>query len=108
MQAVELQALERATGWILAALGTAHIPGDVDVVEGPVATVLVERSREAVLLVVGAQAHQGLGRLVAGSISHRCLAHAACPVVAVPAPSPRRRVRGPSPPRSGWPPGPLL
>jgi nucleotide-binding universal stress UspA family protein len=36
-------------------------------------------------LVVGTRDHVGLGRLFAGSISHYCLSHASCPVVAVPA-----------------------
>jgi hypothetical protein len=80
--------MERATGWVMAALGTIQVPGHVDIVEGPAAAVLVERSRRAALLVVGAQAHQRPGRLVVGSISHYCLSHAACPVVAVPSPAP--------------------
>lgn len=90
VQALELEALGRATGWVTAALGTMHVPGQLDIVEGAPGTVLVDRSRRAALLVVGAQAHQGLGRLMAGSISHYCLTHAACPIVAVPAPNPRR------------------
>jgi nucleotide-binding universal stress UspA family protein len=47
--------------------------------------VLVRQSRDAQLLVVGTREHVGLGRLLVGSISHYCLSHAACPVVAVPA-----------------------
>ena len=37
------------------------------------------------LLVVGTKEHVGISRIVAGSISHYCLSHAQCPVVAVPA-----------------------
>ena len=48
--------------------------------------VLVDRSREARLLVVGTGEHVGLGRIMLGSTSHYCLGHASCPVVAVPAP----------------------
>ena len=45
-------------------------------------------SKHAELLVVGTREHVGLGRLLVGSVSHYCLRHAACPVVAVPIPAP--------------------
>ncbi len=45
---------------------------------------LVRNSLHAELLVVGTQEHVGLGRLLVGSVSHYCLSHASCPVVAVP------------------------
>jgi nucleotide-binding universal stress UspA family protein len=35
--------------------------------------------------VVGTGEHTGVRRLLEGSVSHYCLSHAACPVVAVPA-----------------------
>ena len=57
----------------------------LEFVRGSAGEVLVRRSREAQLLVVGTREHVGLGRLLAGSVSHYCLSHAACPVVAVPA-----------------------
>jgi nucleotide-binding universal stress UspA family protein len=47
---------------------------------------LRRQSEEADLLVVGTGDHVGLGRLLVGSVSHYCLSHAKCPVVAVPAP----------------------
>jgi nucleotide-binding universal stress UspA family protein len=47
--------------------------------------VLVRQSHDSQLLVVGTREHVGLGRLLTGSISHYCLSHARCPVVAVPA-----------------------
>jgi len=48
---------------------------------------LLRRHSEAAdLLVVGTGEHVGLGRLMVGSVSHYCLRHARCPVVAVPAP----------------------
>ena len=34
--------------------------------------------------MIGTQEHTGLGRLLVGSVSHYCLAHACCPLVAVP------------------------
>jgi nucleotide-binding universal stress UspA family protein len=48
---------------------------------------LVRQSDGARLLVLGTREYVGLGRLLTGSVSHYCLSHAACPVVAVPAPS---------------------
>jgi nucleotide-binding universal stress UspA family protein len=53
--------------------------------------VLVRESRHARLLVVGTREHVGLGRPVSGSVSHYCLSHAVCPVVAVPAHASDRR-----------------
>ena len=46
--------------------------------------VLVAESRTASLLVIGTREHVGWGRLVSGSVSHFCLSHAHCPVLAVP------------------------
>jgi nucleotide-binding universal stress UspA family protein len=57
----------------------------LDFVTGYAGEVLVSRSRDAQLLVVGTREHAGLGRLLVGSVSHYCLSHASCPVVAVPA-----------------------
>jgi nucleotide-binding universal stress UspA family protein len=53
---------------------------------GDTGRVLVQQSEDARLLVVGTREHVGLGRLLNGSVSHYCLSHAACPVLAVPAP----------------------
>jgi nucleotide-binding universal stress UspA family protein len=52
---------------------------------GDAGPVLVREAKDAQLLVVGTREHVGLGRLLVGSISHYCLTHATCPVVAVPA-----------------------
>jgi nucleotide-binding universal stress UspA family protein len=53
--------------------------------KGEPGPVLVRQSHDSQLLVVGTREHVGLGRLLTGSISHYCLSHARCPVVAVPA-----------------------
>jgi nucleotide-binding universal stress UspA family protein len=45
---------------------------------------LVAESTHAALLVIGTREHVGWGRILNGSISHFCLSHAVCPVVAVP------------------------
>jgi nucleotide-binding universal stress UspA family protein len=58
---------------------------------GDTGQVLVRQSKDARLLVVGTREHVGLGRLLTGSVSHYCLSHAVCPVVAVPAPGAGRR-----------------
>ena len=48
---------------------------------------LVTESTDADLLVIGTREHVGWGRILNGSISHYCLSHARCPVVAVPPPA---------------------
>jgi nucleotide-binding universal stress UspA family protein len=50
--------------------------------------VLVDASTDASLVVVGTREHTGLGRFLSGSVSHYCLSHCHCPVVAVPPSSP--------------------
>ena len=47
--------------------------------QGEVGPVLVHQAERAALLVVGTREHVGLGRLLAGSVSHYCLSHALCP-----------------------------
>jgi nucleotide-binding universal stress UspA family protein len=53
------------------------------VVEGAAATVLVDQSRGADLLVVGSRGHGGFAGLLLGSVSQQCAQHAASPVVIV-------------------------
>jgi nucleotide-binding universal stress UspA family protein len=48
------------------------------------APLLVRQSEKTTALVVGTPAHVGLGRLIAESVTHYCVNHAGCPVVAVP------------------------
>jgi nucleotide-binding universal stress UspA family protein len=69
---------------------TAEPRWTLDVQPGAPGPVHVERSRGALVLVVGTQEHTGLRRAVAGSVSHYCLSHADVPVVAVPAASAAR------------------
>jgi nucleotide-binding universal stress UspA family protein len=52
---------------------------------GQPGAVLVAESSAAALLVVGTKEHAGVTRLISGSVSHYCLSHARCPIVAVPA-----------------------
>ncbi|EMF51991.1 MULTISPECIES: universal stress protein [Streptomyces] len=53
-------------------------------VEGPARKVLVEASRDADLLVVGARRREGHFGLQLGRVAHAALHHAACPVAVVP------------------------
>jgi nucleotide-binding universal stress UspA family protein len=50
---------------------------------GPAASVLVERGRDAELLVVGSRGRGGLRSAFLGSVALHCVTHASCPVVVV-------------------------
>lgn len=52
-------------------------------VSGHPAKVLIEASRRAGLLVVGASGHGGFVGMLLGSVTQHCVAHSACPVVVV-------------------------
>ena len=48
---------------------------------------LVNVARDAQMLALGGREHTGIGRLLAGSVSHYCLSHSAVPVAAIPPPA---------------------
>ena len=77
----------RATRFVQDTLGpdAGDTPWLLDVDEGRPGPALARRSHEAALLVVGTGDHVGVRRLLEGSVSHYCVSHAGCPVVAVPA-----------------------
>ncbi|MFH8798016.1 universal stress protein [Streptomyces sp. NPDC017936] len=54
-----------------------------DVVDGTAREVLLEASRAAQLLVVGARGRSGIAGLLLGSVSQAVMTHAHCPVVTV-------------------------
>lgn len=51
--------------------------------EGNPSKVLIERSKEADLLVVGSRGHGGFAGMLLGSVSQHIVGHADCPVVVV-------------------------
>jgi nucleotide-binding universal stress UspA family protein len=53
------------------------------IVQGNAGQVLLEEAQDGDVLVVGNRGHSGLTDALIGSISVRCLHHAACPVVVV-------------------------
>jgi nucleotide-binding universal stress UspA family protein len=51
--------------------------------QGNPAEVLIERSKESDLMVVGSRGHGGFAGMLLGSVSQHLVAHAECPVVIV-------------------------
>jgi nucleotide-binding universal stress UspA family protein len=75
-------ALEAAVEEVVSERGEVEV--ERRVVEGAAASVLVDESRDAELLVVGSRGRGGFAGLLLGSVSQQCAHHAACPVVIVP------------------------
>lgn len=62
------------------------VPVTMQAAEGRPATVLLEASKEADLLVLDSHGHGAFDGTLLGSVSQHCLHHATCPVVVVPSP----------------------
>jgi nucleotide-binding universal stress UspA family protein len=79
------QAAEQTTRAAASRLGEdAPAMVSVRAVSGFVVEELVEASRDADLVVVGARGSGGFTRLLMGSVSSQLVQHAACPVVILP------------------------
>ena len=57
-----------------------------EIAMGPPASALLHAAGGADLLVVGARGLGGFKGLLLGSVSHKCVTHAPCPVAVIPAP----------------------
>lgn len=85
--AYETDARTNAGRWVAETIGAEDgtgAPRRIEVVQGAPGPTLVEASRDAAMLVVGTRVHTGISRVLFGSVSHYCLTHAQCVVVAVP------------------------
>lgn len=65
-----------------------HVRVHTEILADKPAPALVSHSAKARLLVVGCHHHGALHRLLQGSVSHKSLYHAACPVAVVPTTNP--------------------
>lgn len=63
----------------------------IRLVSGSARETLIEASKSARMLVVGRRGHGRFGRMLIGSVSSACIAHAHCPVVVVHAPETGQR-----------------
>ena len=88
LEAADARSRSAAESVLADAAARVRAEADVDVltelVEGDAAQALLDRSARADLLVVGARGLGGFAGLLLGSVSQRCVQHAACPVVVVP------------------------
>jgi nucleotide-binding universal stress UspA family protein len=76
------QVQEEQIARVLRRVGTAGVRIDTELGEGDPASLLLDRSSAARMLVVGS--HSDPGRTAVGSVARACARLAACPVVVVP------------------------
>jgi nucleotide-binding universal stress UspA family protein len=77
-----LELLERFTSELVPKDPAVDIRTSVEEGKNP-AKVLIERSKDADLVVVGSRGHGGFVGMLLGSVSQHIVAHAECPVVVV-------------------------
>jgi nucleotide-binding universal stress UspA family protein len=61
----------------------AQPPVEIVVAAGPAAGVLIDRSGEVDVLVLGHRGRGGFASMLLGSVSLQCVLHARCPVIVV-------------------------
>ena len=64
-------------------IADSGVEADCTVAHGAPAKVLIDRSSDADVLVMGSRGHGGLAGMLLGSVSQHVAAHAKCPVVIV-------------------------
>jgi len=77
-----LALLERFTAELVPQSPAVDVRTSIEEGKNP-AKALIERSKEADLLVVGSRGHGGFAGMLLGSVSQHVVSHAACPVVVV-------------------------
>ena len=77
-----LELLDRFTSELVPKDPVVDIRTSVEEGKNP-SKVLIERSKEADLVVVGSRGHGGFAGMLLGSVSQHLVAHAECPVVVV-------------------------
>jgi nucleotide-binding universal stress UspA family protein len=88
-QDLELESRRALEGAIEKAISGAPRVQVIRVVEeGEPAPTLVQRSKDAALLVVGSRGHSAFVGMLIGSVSQYCVTHAHCPVVVLRGPRP--------------------
>ncbi len=76
-----LEMLERFTSALVPKDPAVDVRTSVE--DGKPAKVMIERSKEADVIVVGSRGHGGFVGMLLGSVSQHLVAHAQCPVVVV-------------------------
>ncbi|HEU5085407.1 MAG TPA: universal stress protein [Acidimicrobiales bacterium] len=85
----ELQAAaEQTLAEAVAAVDAKGVTVNRIVIEGDAASTLLDAARGADMLVVGSRGHGGFVGLLLGSVSHKVIHHAPCPVLVVPLEAP--------------------
>ncbi|MDY7104859.1 MAG: universal stress protein [Actinomycetota bacterium] len=78
------EASRKALNDLVTSMDTKGVVVQQSIIEGDAASVLIRASEGARMLVVGSRGHGGFVGLLVGSVSHKVIAHAHCPVLVVP------------------------